>query len=278
MRRGRTQGRLGPAMAASALLHVAVVGLFLAGGAAAEPPPAAKVYRVDIVSAAPNQSGEPAAEPPMRTEPAAEVPPPLPVPATPPAAAEVAAEVAPVEPRPDPAPTKKRAAPATRPPEPRPATPPAAKPTASTSKPAAAAPARPVAKPGPGTDGAGTRPVPATGPKPVASNAGGEGLNVRTEGAEFVDRAYLDNIIRQVRRYFRPPAGARTERAEVRFWIERDGSVSDIEIVRSSGSFAFRVAAMEGVEQAGKRGAFGPLPRAFPADRLPIVFEFLPPR
>ncbi|MDB4948871.1 MAG: TonB protein [Gemmatimonadetes bacterium] len=120
--------------------------------------------------------------------------------------------------------------------------------------------------------------MPATGANPVASAAGGEGLNVRTEGADFVDRAYLENIIRQVRRYFRPPAGARTDRASVRFWIERDGGVSDISTVAGNGSFAFRSAAMEAVERAGRDGAFGRLPAGFPDDRLAITFDFTPPR
>lgn len=101
---------------------------------------------------------------------------------------------------------------------------------------------------------------------------------MRTEGADFVDRAYLENIIRQVRRYFRPPAGARTDRASVRFWIERDGGVSDISTVAGNGSFAFRSAAMEAVERAGRDGAFGRLPAGFPDDRLAITFDFTPPR
>jgi TonB family protein len=112
----------------------------------------------------------------------------------------------------------------------------------------------------------------------VASAAGGEGLNVRTEGADFVDRAYLENIIRQVRRYFRPPPGAVSDRASVRFWIERDGSVSDMSLVGGSGSFAFRTAALEAVERAGRDGVFGRLPSAFTDDRLAVTFDFTPPR
>ncbi|HET6765113.1 MAG TPA: TonB C-terminal domain-containing protein [Longimicrobiaceae bacterium] len=120
--------------------------------------------------------------------------------------------------------------------------------------------------------------MPATGANPVASSAGGEGLNVRTAGADFVDRAYLENIIRQVRRYFRPPAGAVSDRASVRFWIERDGSVAEITVVGGNGSFAFRSAAMEAVERAGRDNAFGRLPAAFTDDRLAVTFDFAPPR
>lgn len=120
--------------------------------------------------------------------------------------------------------------------------------------------------------------MPATGSNPVTSTAGGEGLNVRAEGADFVDRAYLENIIRQVRRYFRPPAGARTDRATVRFWIARDGSVADLEVVTARGSFPFRAAALEAVETAGREREFGPLPRAYDGDRLAVTFDFSPPR
>lgn len=116
----------------------------------------------------------------------------------------------------------------------------------------------------------------ATGPNPAPSTRAGEGLNVRTAGAAFVDRAYLENIILQVNRHFRRPPGARTEEAEVRFWIHRDGSVSGIELVRSRGSLAFHLAAMEAVEQAGKQDLLGPLPADYPGDRLMISFYFRP--
>jgi len=47
-------------------------------------------------------------------------------------------------------------------------------------------------------------------------------------------------------------------------------------VVRATGSFAFRAAAMEAVEQAGARRAFGPLPDAYGADVLPVSIEFRP--
>ncbi|HEV2146482.1 MAG TPA: TonB family protein, partial [Longimicrobiaceae bacterium] len=123
---------------------------------------------------------------------------------------------------------------------------------------------------------AARNPVPPKGRNPDPASVGGEGLAVRTEGAEFVDPAYLANIIRQLKRYFRPPPGSRTDEAEVQFWINRDGSVSDITIGKSRGSFQFRAAAMEAVEQAGLNKAFGPLPRAYRGNRLPVSFTFEP--
>jgi TonB family protein len=241
----------------------------------------------------PDASSAPVSAAPQPTAPAS-APPAAPQPK--PSAPAATSSPRPREPSPAPAPTRKPDAPRPQPAPPRetPATPPAPKPGANpatrpagaVTKPAGAAsngsgrPASPAApgRPGLGTTGTGTRPVPATGPKPVASTAGGEGLNVRTAGADFVDRTYLENIIRQVRRYFRPPAGSTTDRASVRFWIERDGSVKDMQIAGGSGSYTFRAAAMEAVETAGRDGAFGPLPRAFGGDRLAVTFDFSPPR
>ncbi|HET6228937.1 MAG TPA: TonB family protein [Longimicrobiaceae bacterium] len=256
----------------------------------------------------PDASAAPASAAPQPTAPAS-APPAAPQPK--PSAPAAAPSPPPREPSPAPAPTRKPDAPrpqpappretparpasppASKPADARPATPPArpganpaTRPATGATKPAGPAsnangrPASPAApgRPGLGTTGTGTRPVPATGPKPVASTAGGEGLNVRTAGADFVDRTYLENIIRQVRRYFRPPAGSTTDRASVRFWIERDGSVKDMQIAGGSGSYTFRAAAMEAVETAGRDGAFGPLPHAFGGDRLAVTFDFSPPR
>ncbi|MEW5929979.1 MAG: TonB C-terminal domain-containing protein, partial [Gemmatimonadota bacterium] len=132
------------------------------------------------------------------------------------------------------------------------------------------------AAPKKGEGPASRTPTPATGRNPDPESPGGEGLAVRTEGAEFVDPAYLANIIRQLKRYFRPPPGAQTDVAEVRFWINRDGTVSEIAVGRTRGSFQFRAAAMEAVEQAGLAKAFGPLPRAYRGNRLPVSFTFEP--
>jgi outer membrane biosynthesis protein TonB len=287
------------AAAGSVAVHAAVALLFWGVSVGAEPkPPAMRIYKVDIVSPPPNQAGPTMAEPPMESPagpaasagapaeaPAPETPvpaPPTPRP-TPPKPAPVPAPPAAREPRPAPAPTTKPTTTAPTPPRPsadrppaRPAPPKPATPAPATGTRTNAPPAS--TRPGLGTTGTGRRPVPATGAAPVVSSAGGEGLNVRTAGADFVDRAYLENIIRQVRRYFRPPPGSVSDRASVRFWIERDGSVSELGLAGGSGSFAFRTAALEAVERAGKDGAFGRLPAGFPDDRLAVTFDFTPPR
>lgn len=112
---------------------------------------------------------------------------------------------------------------------------------------------------------------PARGPE-----EGDEAINVQLEGAAFVDPAYLQNIIRQVNRYWRPPAGGRHLRAEVVFVIEKDGSVNEIEMLNKSGDMSFDLEARGAIEAAGRAKAFGPLPAAWPRDRLRIAFFFDP--
>jgi outer membrane biosynthesis protein TonB len=112
---------------------------------------------------------------------------------------------------------------------------------------------------------------PARGPE-----EGDDPINVHLEGAAFVDPAYLENIILQVHRYWRPPTGNRHLRAEVVFTILEDGSVERIEWVQRSGDLSFDLEAHGAVEAAGRARAFGPLPEAWPRDRLRVSFFFDP--
>lgn len=109
-----------------------------------------------------------------------------------------------------------------------------------------------------------------------SSEEGDEAINVQLDGAAFVDPAYLQNIIRQVNRYWRPPAGGRHLRAEVVFVIEQDGSVEEIEMLTRSGDMSFDLEARGAIEAAGRAKVFGPLPSAWLRDRLRISFFFDP--
>lgn len=127
-----------------------------------------------------------------------------------------------------------------------------------------------------------TPPEDASPPPPTAEpdprgEPGGEDLNVDLTGEEFPYPGYLENIIRQVHRYFRWSGNTRPV-AGVYFMILRDGSVEDIRILRSSGNPRFDLEAMGAIEQAGRRGAFGALPAEFQGERLPVYFDFRPPR
>lgn len=109
-----------------------------------------------------------------------------------------------------------------------------------------------------------------------AREEGEEAVNVQLPGANFAFPDYLENIIRQVQRYWRPPTGGRHLRAEISFVIHEDGSVSDIDWIRRSGVTSFDLEARGAVEAAGRAKAFGPLPEGYPRDRLRVSFFFDP--
>lgn len=108
------------------------------------------------------------------------------------------------------------------------------------------------------------------------SLVGGEGIDVHMAGEEFPYPEYLENIILQLNRYFRW-SGAPNLEAKIGFEIMRDGSVRRIRVLQKSGNINFDLEAVSAIEQAGKRGAFGPLPKGWVNDRLPVAFSFLPP-
>mgnify|MGYP001162400768 CR=1 FL=1 len=103
----------------------------------------------------------------------------------------------------------------------------------------------------------------------------GEDLNVRMEGIRRDYPEYYNNILRQMQRCFRW-RGEDNLRARVYFVINRDGSVSEIDILESSRNIRFNIEAMGAAECVGSRGRLGPLPEALPFDQLPIVFYFEP--
>ena len=119
-------------------------------------------------------------------------------------------------------------------------------------------------------------PEPPTSPDPDPDvETPGEDLNVRLEGLRRDYPVYYENIIRQMQRCFRW-RGEEDLRAKVYFVINRDGSVSEVDILESSRSIAFDIEAMGAAECAGDRGRLGPLPEALPFDRLPVSFTFSP--
>jgi periplasmic protein TonB len=144
-------------------------------------------------------------------------------------------------------------------------------------KPKTKAPA-PKPAPVPASKPAATKkPEPTRGRNPKPESPGGDGLNVLMEGEEFPYPEYLENVIRQVDRYFRPLGEGNLE-SQVGFYIRKDGSVSGLRVYRKSGNSLFDINAVEAVEQAAKRGLLGPLPKGYPRDSLGILFKFVPPR
>jgi periplasmic protein TonB len=120
-------------------------------------------------------------------------------------------------------------------------------------------------------------PKPATSPDPKPVEVGGENINVVRDGREFQYPDYLNNIMTQMFRYSRWSGPANLE-AEVMFYINRDGSIGGLQLVRRSGNFSFDTQAMRAAEEAGKARAFGPLPADWQRDRLYIQFAFTPQR
>lgn len=118
--------------------------------------------------------------------------------------------------------------------------------------------------------------APAAGDRPDPDSPGGDDISVETDGREFPYPDYLENIIVQMRRYFRW-SGEGSPQIVVAFYISRDGSVGGFRTVEKSGDWRFDLQVADAVTQAGRRGAFGPLPDGWVQDRLWVRFTFIPP-
>ena len=155
---------------------------------------------------------------------------------------------------------------------------PKAKPAQKT--PARATPSAPKPAAKAGAADAKAVPQPKTeAPKAGGGPVGGKGTDVatvRTDGIEFAFPGYLNNIVRQIALNFRPRNTNAGLKAEIRFLIHRDGSVSDLTFLRRSGNFSFDLEAQGAVEAASSARRFGPLPDGFSDDVLPVVFSFDP--
>lgn len=131
------------------------------------------------------------------------------------------------------------------------------------------------------TKAAGAKsPAPSKAPAalPAAgSREGGKGADVRSirlEGIAFPFPGYLQNIVRQITIAYRPRRTSAALVAEVKFIIRRDGSVADIETVKSSGDRLFDIEAQGTIESIGATKGFGPLPSGWNDDVLVVYFTF----
>lgn len=172
-------------------------------------------------------------------------------------------------------------------PEPAPAPPPTPAPPpprAETNPRDMPAPSKPKATPRktapPATPTPATKNAPKNTPQPKAGGgptggAGTDVANIKTEGVEFTDQAYLNNIVRQIAVRFRP-RNPGALRAEVFFIVRRDGSIGEFRFLTKSGVYAFDLEAQGAVESAGSAKAFGSLPPNYVNDFLPVIFSFDP--
>ncbi len=121
-----------------------------------------------------------------------------------------------------------------------------------------------------------TKPVTQEVPNPGATPSTGNDVdNVRVEGKVFPFPDYLRRIVNEILRRWSAPTGLPLS-AEVSFTIMRDGSVTNIRVVRSSRNYTFDLEAEGAVEQAGGDKAFGPLPTGWPQETLDVAFHFTP--
>ena len=243
---GRESGsRLITPFTLSAILHAAIATLLFNTLKERKPVALPPMYRVNIVAAPPGERAIGEVKP---------------------AEAKAAAPV--TQPAATPSTVKEMPLPTAKP---APKTPTRATPTQAKAapKPKAAAPAEAKVTPQPKT----------AAPKAGGGPTGGKGTDVatvRSDGIEFPFPGYLNNIVRQIALNFKPRNPAARLKAEIRFLIHRDGSVSDLTFVRKSGNFSFDLEAQGAVEAASSVRGFGPLPDGFPDDVLPVVFSFDP--
>jgi outer membrane biosynthesis protein TonB len=121
------------------------------------------------------------------------------------------------------------------------------------------------------------RTTPAEEPAPgVTPSTGADVATVSVPGVEFRYPEYLRNIVAEIYRRWHRPVDEAPLQAEMLFFIHRDGSISNVQFTRRSGSFAFDLEAQGAIEAAGNAHAFGPLPAGFEADLLPVTFFFNP--
>lgn len=235
-------GPSGPSLAGSVLFHIAVFSLAVLATRRAPEPLTFITYEVEIVSPPPAPAEAVAETPAREEELVVERPDPEPEPEPETAVPDPEAEPEPTEPEPDPEPE-------TTPEE------------------------EPEPEPEPEEEATTTEAEPEE-----EAEVSGEDLEVRMEGLRRDFPEYYGNIIRQIRRCFRPPAGLPGGlRTTVYFVIRQDGTVTDLRFVEQSGNPDLDYEALGAIgDCAGKDGRFGGLPDELPYERLPIQFTFRP--
>lgn len=230
----------------SAALHLSAAAAFVVwkGIESPERPP---VYRVELIGAAglKRQAGI-VAEQPAVTEP-------TPTPAKAPAAAE-------------------------RPPETVKAPPPKKTAEKPVPKPLMATPNVAKAKPAAAKEPVKTATKSAAAPVAGSGDLKARGTDVTTivqDGIDFPYPGYLQNIMRRIQEEFGLKPGS-TLTAEFSFFIRRDGSVSEIKLLKSSGRTAFDLDARGAIEAVGNARGFNALPAGYSDDVLPVYYTFAP--
>jgi len=264
-RRARRESRRPEAvsLAAAAALHGIALALVLVLPRLNPPPPPPSFVPVQIIPAQALGVRHPAPRPkaekpaPPKPEPAAEEPePPAPEPPKPkpkpeperPAPKPVKEEAPTLPEKPD---KKKPEKP--KPEKPRPAS------TATGNNPAG------TAQQGDANGEAGRRGAP-TG-NPLGTTAFGSQI-AGLDNPDFKFGYYIDQLLSAIdSKWVRPPLG-NDVKAVISFRIQRDGSLTDLQVAQSSGYNSFDLAALRAVQNASP---FAPLPRAYRNDSLGVT-------
>ena len=121
------------------------------------------------------------------------------------------------------------------------------------------------------------KPVSKITPLPGETPGTGEDVLTRTfPGLNFPFPDYLKNIVNQIYSRFGQQNWPPALEATVGFTIHRDGSVTDVVMLKNAGYYSFNLAAKSAVVAAANANAFGPLPKGWPSDQLEISFSFSP--
>ena len=251
----------------AALLHGGAITLALLLPRLAPPPPPMTFVPVQIIPAAALGVRRPASRPkaekpePPTPEPAKAEPPPKPEP-----------KPEKPEPKPEPKPDKIAA-------KPRDDVPTLPDRTSKKpEKPVKSAPPAPRPAPtgGTGTNPAGTAPMgtpdgdPGRRGSPTGNPLGTSSFGSQIAGLDNPDFKfgyYLDQLLSAIdAKWARPPLGDKVE-CTIGFRIQRDGSIAELTVARSSGYNSFDLAALRAVQNASP---FPPLPRAYRNDSLGV--------
>ena len=90
------------------------------------------------------------------------------------------------------------------------------------------------------------------------------------ESQDFPYPEYQQNVVLQINRPLGHVERPTNMKAEVYFYINRDGTVGGLDVRQRSRNVDFDLKAMSAVEAAANRGAFGPLREGWAAERLHI--------
>ncbi|MFY9826882.1 MAG: energy transducer TonB, partial [Thermoanaerobaculia bacterium] len=105
----------------------------------------------------------------------------------------------------------------------------------------------------------------ATG-NPLGTSAFGSQI-AGLDNPDFKFGYYLDQLLSAIdAKWARPPLGDRVQ-CTIAFRIQRDGSIAELTVARSSGYNSFDLAALRAVQNAAP---FPPLPRAYRNDSLGV--------